>query len=65
MRGRRTHARQPSRWQCDSQSASPRRKASGEMAGGKEVPSMKKITIRKTGAIKLTAPAMYIPFFTC
>lgn len=34
-------------------------------AGGKEVPGMKKITIRKTGPIKLTAPAFYDPFGIC
>jgi hypothetical protein len=29
------------------------------------VPGMKKISIRKTGPIKLTAPALYDPFFIC
>ncbi|HEY7146804.1 MAG TPA: hypothetical protein VH637_21380 [Streptosporangiaceae bacterium] len=36
------------------------RRRHGETVGGKEVPGMKKITIRKTGPIKLTAPAFYI-----
>jgi hypothetical protein len=60
MRGRRTHVPRLSRWQRET----CRHRAS-EAAGGKEVPGMKKIAIRKTGPIKLTAPAMYIPFFTC
>lgn len=49
---------------ADDSVTTSRHRAS-ETAGGKEVPGMKKITIRKTGPIKLTAPALYDPFHIC
>jgi hypothetical protein len=35
------------------------RRHDGETVGRREVRGMKKITIRKTGPIKLTSPALY------